>query len=100
MAARAYVYEEGMAEHATVRVLVDGSPRRSTWRANGCRTSTLPGYFVGEVGALLVDPADGDLVAVEPSTVRVVGDPRAVLRRPTPSSRWSWPASSPAACTA
>ena len=74
LAAGAYVYEEGTADHSTVTVLVEG---RLTVDIDGTRMPdvTVPGSFVGEVGALLGIARTATVVAVEPSTVRVVGDP-------------------------
>ena len=36
-----------------------------------------PGAFVGEIGALLRRPRSADVVALEDTTVRVIGDPEA-----------------------
>ena len=74
LAAGAFVYEEGAADHSTVTVLVEG---RLAVDVDGTRMPdvTVPGSFVGEVGALLGIARTATVVAVEPSTVRVVGDP-------------------------
>jgi CRP/FNR family cyclic AMP-dependent transcriptional regulator len=74
LAAGAFVYAEGTADHSTVTVLVEG---RLAVDVDGTRMPdvTIPGSFVGEVGALLGIARTATVVAVEPSTVRVVGDP-------------------------
>jgi CRP/FNR family transcriptional regulator, cyclic AMP receptor protein len=72
------VYEQGAADHSTVTVLVEG---RLEVDVDGNRLPdvTLPGSLVGEVGALLRIPRTATVVAREPSTVRVVGDPQTFL---------------------
>jgi CRP-like cAMP-binding protein len=40
---------------------------------------TLPGTFVGEMGALLDHSRSATVVANEPSTVRLIGDPDALF---------------------
>jgi CRP/FNR family transcriptional regulator, cyclic AMP receptor protein len=68
------VYEEGSVDHSTVTVLVAGR-LEVTVDGNRLPDVTLPGSFVGEVGALLGIPRTATVTAREPSTVRVVGDP-------------------------
>jgi CRP/FNR family cyclic AMP-dependent transcriptional regulator len=72
------VYEEGTAEHSSVTVLVEGR-LEVTIDGNRMPDVTLPGSFVGEVGALLAIPRTATVVAAIPSTVRVVADPRPYL---------------------
>lgn len=70
------LFEQGSADHSTVAVLVEGSLRVEI---DGDRLPgiTLPGSFVGEVGALLGIPRTADVIADEASTVRIIGDPQA-----------------------
>jgi len=67
------LYDQGDETEAGVVVLVDGSLRVEL---DGSLLSDIdvPGSFVGEIGALLGTPRSARVVALEPSTVRVVGD--------------------------
>jgi CRP-like cAMP-binding protein len=61
-------------DHSTVVVLVDGRLRID---AGGTRLPdvTVPGSFVGEVGALLGRARTANVTAIEATTVRTIGDP-------------------------
>lgn len=52
----------------SLRVEIDGSPVAAI---------TVPGSFVGEIGALLGIARTADVVADAPTTVRIIGDPHA-----------------------
>ncbi|MET0143606.1 MAG: Crp/Fnr family transcriptional regulator [Ilumatobacteraceae bacterium] len=69
------LYEEGTAQSATVAVLVAGRLEIES-EGNRLPDVTLPGSFVGEVGALLAIARTATVTASEPSTVRIVGDPQ------------------------
>jgi CRP/FNR family transcriptional regulator, cyclic AMP receptor protein len=63
----------------SVAILVDGALRVEL---DGARLAdiTLPGSFVGEIGALVGGERTATVVATEPTTVRLVGDPEAFFR--------------------
>ena len=91
------LFREGEPDHASVAVLVAGSLRVEV---DGGRLPdvAVPGTFVGEVGSLLDIPRTADVVAAEPTTVRLIGDPAAFFES-HPTSRWSWRGSWRDACT-
>ncbi len=70
------LFEQHDADHSVVAILVDGSLRVEV---DGGRLPdiTIPGSFVGEVGALLGIAWTADVIAREATTVRIIGDPRA-----------------------
>ena len=68
------LFRQGEADHASVAVLVSGSLRVAGGRLPDV---AVPGSFVGEVGSLLEVPRTADVVAAAPTTVRLIGDPRA-----------------------
>ena len=75
------LFRQGEPDHASVAVLVSGSLRVEV---DGGRLPdvAVPGSFVGEVGSLLDVARTADVVAAAPTTVRLIGDPRRVLRVP------------------
>jgi CRP-like cAMP-binding protein len=70
------LFEQDASDHSIVAVLVDGSLRVEV---DGDRLPdvSIPGSFVGEIGALLGIPRTADVVASEATTVRIIGDPAA-----------------------
>lgn len=70
------LFGEGDESLVAVAVLVDGS---LSVDLDGVRLSevTVPGSFVGEIGALLGTARTATVTALEASTVRVIGDPDA-----------------------
>jgi CRP/FNR family cyclic AMP-dependent transcriptional regulator len=68
------LYGQGEGSRVEVAVFVDGAVRVEI---GGVAIDELraPGAFVGEIGALLGTDRSATVVAVEPSTVRVIGDP-------------------------
>ncbi len=64
------------AGEAPVLVLVRGSLRVASAGTEVARLD-VPGSFVGEIGALLGIPRTAEVVALEPSVVRSIGDPDA-----------------------
>ena len=62
-----------------VAVLVSGRLRVSIGDAELSRMD-VPGSFVGEIGALLGTPRSAQVTAVEPTLIRVIGDPTAFFR--------------------
>jgi CRP-like cAMP-binding protein len=72
------LFDQGDATQHLVAVLVEGS---LTIEVDGAVVSdiTLPGTFVGEMGSLLGNHRSATVVAAEPSTVRLVGDPDALF---------------------
>ena len=70
------LFEQGGSDHDTVVVLVEGSLRVEL---DGGRLPdiTVPGSFVGEIGALLGIDRTASVIADEASTVRIIGDPQA-----------------------
>jgi CRP-like cAMP-binding protein len=72
------LFDQGATTAHLVAVLVHGS---LTVEVDGAVVSdiTLPGTFVGEMGALLDHSRSATVVASEPSTVRLIGDPDALF---------------------
>ena len=72
------LYGQGDESDVGIAVLVDGALRIEL---EGLVLSEVdvPGSFLGEVGALLGIPRTARVVAAEPSTVRLVGDPDALF---------------------
>jgi CRP-like cAMP-binding protein len=70
------LFEQHASDHSIVAVLVDGSLRVEV---DGDRLPdvSIPGSFVGEIGALLGIPRTADVVAGEATTVRIIGNPSA-----------------------
>jgi len=68
------LFGRGDRDQMSVAVLVDGALRVEL---DGSTLSdlTIPGSFVGELGALLGTVRSATVVATEPTTVRVIGDP-------------------------
>ena len=68
------LFDQGEQGAAGVAVLVEGELHVDV---EGARISelTVPGTFVGEIGALLGTPRSATVVAHIPSTVRMIGDP-------------------------
>ena len=68
------LFEQNDSDHSVVAVLVDGCLRVEI---DGGRLPdiSIPGSFVGEVGALLAIARTADVIASEPTTVRIIGDP-------------------------
>lgn len=60
--------------HGEVVVLVDGRLRVDLGGRELARIEA-PGSFVGEIGALLGTARSAEVLALEPSTVRTIGDP-------------------------
>jgi CRP-like cAMP-binding protein len=61
-------------DDTTVVVLVTGRLRIEVGGST-LAFMDVPGAFVGEIGALLGAGRSADVIAVEPTTVRVIGDP-------------------------
>ena len=76
LAAGEPLFEQHDSDHTAVAVLVEGCLRVEI---DGSRLPdiTIPGSFVGEVGALLGIARTADVVATAPTTVRIIGDPAA-----------------------
>lgn len=70
------LFEQGDGATHVVAVLVDGALRIEL---DGARLDRIvaPGAFVGEIGALLGTARTARVVADEPTTVRIIGDPDA-----------------------
>jgi CRP-like cAMP-binding protein len=70
------LFGQGDESRVSVAVLVDGALRVEL---GGVPLSeiTEPGAFVGEIGALLGTARSASVVALESSTVRLIGDPNA-----------------------
>jgi CRP-like cAMP-binding protein len=70
------LFGQGDEEHVAVAVLVEGALRVDH---DGVVLSeiTVPGAFVGEIGLLLGTARTATVAAVQPSTVRLIGDPEA-----------------------
>ena len=79
LAAGEVLFGQGDGDERTVAVLVEGSLRVEL---DGVALAeiTVPGAFVGEIGALLGTARSATVVAVEPSEVRVIGDPESFFR--------------------
>lgn len=74
LAAGDVLFARGAAARHAVGVLVSG---RLQVELDGAVLAeiALPGAFVGELGALLGTARSADVVALEPTTVRLIGDP-------------------------
>ena len=70
------LFGKGGAGNAEVAVLLEGGLRVELDDILLAHLS-IPGSFVGEVGALLGTARSATVVAGEPSTVRLIGDPEA-----------------------
>jgi CRP/FNR family cyclic AMP-dependent transcriptional regulator len=70
----AVLYGQGDGSPTEVAVLVDGAVRVEV-AGVVIAAITVPGAFIGEIGALLGTHRTATVVAVEPSTVRIIGDP-------------------------
>lgn len=70
----AVLFDQGDGDRGSVAVLVEGALRVEL---DGTTLSdiTVPGAFVGELGALLGTARSATVVASEPSTLRLIGDP-------------------------
>jgi CRP/FNR family transcriptional regulator, cyclic AMP receptor protein len=68
------LYGQGDGRPVEVAVLIDGAVRIELDGSTIAELST-PGAFVGEIGALLGTARTASVVAVEQSTVRLIGDP-------------------------
>ncbi|MET0579997.1 MAG: cyclic nucleotide-binding domain-containing protein [Ilumatobacteraceae bacterium] len=70
------LFAEHDLDHAAIAMLVEG---RLTLALDGLRLPdvTVPGSFLGEVGSLLGVARVADVVAAQPSTVRIIGNPQA-----------------------
>src|SRR3954469_22212512 len=68
------LYGQGDGSRVEVAVLVEGALRIEL---DGVALAdiTVPGSFVGEIGALLGTARSASVVSVDPSFVRVIGDP-------------------------
>jgi CRP-like cAMP-binding protein len=73
------LYGQGHGADRSVAVLVEGALRVEL---DGIELAeiTVPGAFVGEIGALLGSARTATVVATAPSVVRVIGDPDAFFR--------------------
>ena len=70
------LYGQGDSDSRSVSVLVDGTLRVELDDLTLSEID-VPGAFVGEIGALLGTPRTARVVAVEPTTIRSIGDPDA-----------------------
>ena len=70
------LYGQGEGSIVEVAVFVDGALRIEL-DGVALASITTPGAFIGEIGALLATDRSATVVAVEPSTVRLIGDPDA-----------------------
>ena len=70
------LFDHGEGGHGSVAVLLVGSLRVDLGDTH-LSDITVPGAFVGEIGALLGTDRSATVSAREPSTVRVIGDPDA-----------------------
>lgn len=70
------LFAQGAAARHAVGVLVAGRLRVELDGATLAEIA-VPGAFVGELGALLGTARSADVVALEPTTVRIIGDPDA-----------------------
>jgi CRP/FNR family transcriptional regulator, cyclic AMP receptor protein len=78
LAAGDVLYGQGEDSDTSIAVLVDGALAVELGDLTLSRIDQ-PGSFVGEVGALLGTARTARVVAVEPSTVRSIGDPEALF---------------------
>lgn len=79
LAAGEVLYGQGDDEERSVAILVAGALRVEL---DGIELAeiTVPGAFVGEIGALLGSARSATVVATAPSVVRMIGDPDAFFR--------------------
>jgi len=79
LAAGEVLYGQGDGADRSVAVLVEGALRVEL---DGIQLAdiTVPGAFVGEIGALVGSARTATVVATSPSVVRVIGDPDAFFR--------------------
>lgn len=70
------LYDQGHERDVEVAVLVTGA-LDIVLEGEPLSEITVPGAFIGEIGALLHTARTATVVAREPSTVRVIGDPDA-----------------------
>src|SRR5262245_35656252 len=70
------LYAQGDDSPLEVGVLVEGTLRLEL-DGSALDEVTVPGTFVGEVGALLGAARPASVVAATPATVRMIGDPEA-----------------------
>src|SRR5690348_569785 len=78
LAAGQVLYGQGDDSDVTIAVLVEGALAVELGDLTLSRIDA-PGSFVGEIGALLGTARTARVVAVEPSTVRTIGDPDALF---------------------
>ena len=73
------LFGQGAADERSVAVLVEGALRVEL---DGVELAeiTVPGAFVGEIGALLGGARTATVVAAADTVVRVIGDPEAFFR--------------------
>ncbi len=69
-----HLFERGDVGQADVAVLVEGTLRVELG-GQPISDITIPGAFVGEIGALLGADRTATVVATTPATVRLIGDP-------------------------
>jgi CRP-like cAMP-binding protein len=74
LAAGDVLFAQGDADRTSVGVLISGRLRVELDGASVADIA-VPGAFVGELGALLGTSRSADVVALEPSVVRLIGDP-------------------------
>jgi CRP/FNR family transcriptional regulator, cyclic AMP receptor protein len=72
------LYGQGEDSRVGIAVLVEGSLRIELEDVV-LSAVDVPGSFLGEIGALLDTPRTAAVVAVEPTTVRLIGDPDALF---------------------
>ena len=72
------LYDQGDDSGVGIAVLVDG---RLSIELEDMVISQIdvPGSFIGEIGALLRVPRTAQVIALEPSTVRLISDPDALF---------------------
>ena len=70
------LFGQGQGGHVEVAVVIEGRLRVELDDIVLAELS-VPGTFVGEIGALLGTARSATVVAAEPSTVRLIGDPEA-----------------------
>lgn len=73
------LFDQGEGDGRSVAVLVEGALRVEV---DGVELAeiTVPGSFVGEIGALLGGVRTATVVATAPTVVRVIGDPETFFR--------------------
>lgn len=70
------LFDQGEEDITEVAVLVDGELRVEVGSFS-LSEIVVPGAFIGEIGALLGVARSATVVAVTPTTVRMIGDPEA-----------------------